>query len=133
MKVVFGLFALVGVGIFLAFKLGGVGSFDPAEQAKKLQDAVKPGMTWQQVADQFPPKKFRVVIIGDSGFPQDGPDVKFDRPAFEKDAAAGAFKLGFGFVYLYGAESQFDVSFDDGGKVTSVNRRMTMSDLMSPK
>lgn len=133
MKVVFGLFVLVGLGIFLAFQFGGVGSFDPAAQAKKLTDTVKPGMTWQQVEALFPPKKFRVVFIGDSGFPQNGQDVKYDRASIEKELAAGGLKLGFGFVYTFGAESQLDVSFDGEGKVESVDRRMNMSDLLSPK
>lgn len=133
MKVVFGLFVLVGLGIFLAFQFGGVASLDPAEQGKKLQTTVTSGMPWQQVADQFPPKRYSVVFMGDQGFPQGGPEVKFDRAAFEKDFTAGNLKLGFSFVYIYGAESQFAVSFDADGKVGSVDKLATMGDLLSPR
>jgi len=130
MKVVFSLFVLVGLGIFLAYQFGGIGSFSPADQAAKLKAEVTPGLTWQQVADKRPPRRYRAYIMTDKGFPGLGAEVKFNRAEFEPLVKDGTFSMGFLFMYLFDGEHQYEVNFGPEGKVTSIEKMMTIHDLL---
>ena len=133
MKVALGLLVVVVIGLFIAFKVGGVGGFDPAEQAKQLQAEVKPGVAWQQVVEKFPPKKMAAVILDPEGFLMDSAELKYDRAIVEQMIKDGGYKHGFKFIYIFDASNQFEVRFGEDFKVTSVDRMMTMDDLLNPR
>lgn len=131
MKVVIISFILVVVGLYLAFHFGGIGSLDPAQQAEQLKADVTPGMTWQEVADKRPPKRYQTFVQLEDGSIREAPEVKFDRGEFDAAFKASGYPLGFNFVYIFGAESQYSVAFDPEGKVTSVDKLTTLGDLLA--
>lgn len=129
MKLALGLLLVVVVGLVVAVKFGFT-SMDPAKQGEQLKTDVKAGMTCYEVFDKFPPKRMVGAIYNDRGFLVDSPEIKVERSQFETNFKAGAYNLGFKFIYIYGAESQWEVVFDPEGKVLGVEKRLTMGDLL---
>ncbi|MBB6431266.1 hypothetical protein HNQ40_003072 [Algisphaera agarilytica] len=128
MKVLAVLLVVVIVGVALLVKFGGVTDFDPAAGADEFISQVQPGMSWQQVVDIRPPKKFAAFSNNPNRL--HGPIVKFDEAAFATKIQNGSYNLGFFFEYRFDAENAYNVNFDEQGNVTSVEELMTMSDLL---
>ena len=133
MKAILGLLVLIVLGVFLAYQFGGVGSFDPEQQAQKFNATVKAGMTWEQVAKDFPPKKFAVYGRDDTGSLIRANEEKFILADFEKKVKApapGGFPDGFDFCYTFSGEHAYVVTFDSAGNAQSISKARTLGDLM---
>ncbi len=130
MKAILALVVLIGIGIFLAFKYGGVGSFDPEEQAKQFNVTVKPGMTWQQVMEKYPPKKLAVYGRDDRGLKRRSNEDKFVKADFEAAVKAASFPDGFDFCYFFSGEHAYAVRFNAAGAVEEITKATSLGDLM---
>ncbi|MEO0515206.1 MAG: hypothetical protein AAF086_07925 [Planctomycetota bacterium] len=130
MKVLVVLLVLVVALVALVVKFGGVLSFDPAAGAQQFVTDVQPGMTWQQVVAVKAPKKYAAYKDDPESMMGHGPIVKFDEARFASNMQSGSFPLGFFFEYTFDAEHAYNVSFDGQGNVTSIEERMTTSDLL---
>ena len=130
MKAVLGLIVLIGVVIAAMFGLGLFSSEDPQVTLDNLRNAVKPGMTWQQVADVREPRKFtrvRFSAMGGRTQPE-----KFDRAKIADAISKNEFATGFAFEYRFSNAHAVEVIFDSQGAVETVAKLATVSDLMPP-
>lgn len=120
MKVAFAAFVIILLGIFLVYQFGFKG-FDPAQQAERLKADLKPGMTWQEVADLYPPKKVRLFAEGGEDSPArwTNPE-KFDRAQWTSLMAKGTGPTMFAFQYVLSPAYIYDIHFDASGKMTHI-------------
>ena len=123
MKVVLGLIVLIGVVIAAMFGLGLFSSEDPQVTLDNLKNSVKPGMTWQQVADVREPRKFtrvRFQAMGGRTQPE-----KFDRAKIADCISKSEFSQGFTFEYRFSNAHALEVIFDDQGTVEALGDLLT--------
>ncbi len=131
MKLMLGLFLAACLILFLVWKFG-ISGFSPEEQGAQLQAQVKPGMTWQEVADIHKPGKFRANRVDDDGFTVKGLPAKFD-PAQVEIAIKNGLPVGFVFEYFLSGDHHYMVYFDSQGKVTGpVEKVRNIKDLLNP-
>jgi hypothetical protein len=137
MKVVLILIIIVAVGGFIAFKYGGIGSFDPSEQGRQVKAAIKPGMTYQKVMELAgEPREYsslirkvemvdgeEVEVFSESIY------VRFDKARFIKRLDDGELKWGFAFPYDYSKSVAFQVNFAGDGTVIDVHDLITEADI----
>jgi hypothetical protein len=131
MKAIGVLIVLVLVVLGGVYLLGGFGSMSPEEQAANLQAAVKPGMTWKEVAEVHEPRRFAAYNFNAMG--GHGPEVKYDPDAIEKGVQNGGFQQGFAFFYRFTNAHAYEVSFDPQGTCVDIEKMMTTSDLIQGK
>lgn len=130
MKAILGLLVLIVLAVYLAYQFGGVGSFDPEKQATEFNATVKPGMTWQQVVEKFPPKKMAVYGRDETGSLFRANEEKFILANFEKFVKAPGFPDGFDFCYTFSGEHAYVVTFDSAGNAQGISKARTLGDLM---
>jgi len=130
MKVLVILMVLVIAVVALVVKFGGVMAFDPAAGVEDFMENVKPGQTWQQVLDVKTPRKYFIMREDKEGFVGPGPEIRFDADKFATRMQANAPARGFMFKYAFDTENIYDVYFDAAGTVTSIEKPMTMGDLL---
>ncbi len=130
MKAILLLIVLIVAGVFLAYQFGGVGSFDPQQQAKQFNATIKPGMTWKEVMDKYPPKKLAVYGRDDTGGIIRTNEEKFILANFEKVVQTPGFPDGFDFCYFFSGEHAYVVNFDAAGTAQSISKARTLGDLM---
>ena len=130
MKAMIVLIVLVGAVIAIAFGLGLFSSEDPQVTLDNLRNAVKPGMTWQEVADVREPRKFtrvRFQAMGGRTAPE-----KFDRAKIADAISKNEFSQGFAFEYRFSNAHAVEVIFDSQGTVETVAKLATVGDLLTP-
>jgi len=138
MKAIVVLVLMGAVACGAIYYFGGYASFDPTEQGRKARDAIKPGMTWKQVADMAgDPKEYQVYQEHRRGTGDNeriiltpGAYNKFDRRRMAERIAASELPHGFIFRYNFSAQAAFSVFFDDRGSVVEVADGTTMTDLL---
>lgn len=131
MKPILGIVVVIAIALFVVWKLG-MSGFSPEEQANKLQNSIKPGMTWQQVLEIHEPGKFRAFALDASGFMIQGSAMKFTREEILPGIKAGKLPVGFAFEYFLSNEHHYRVNFDGQGNVSSpVERLATINDLLN--
>ena len=128
MKFIFGLMLLMGIGLFLAFKYGGMLDMpSPEEQAQDLLAQIKEGMAWDQVADLKNPGK---IALSDFDR-RTGHESKMD---YDRDLVSRLVqnnKCPEGFIFFYDFVAvAFQVHFDPVGAHTVVYHEKTMKDLL---
>lgn len=131
---------LAGLAVFLAFKFGGVGSFDPTTQGEELKAKLLPGMTWRQVIALQEPRKYcifhektRRVGGMDLTTVEAGIPIDFDETRIADAIRDGTVPYGFQFPYRFSAQCSFDATFDRNGLLTAVADTMTMADLLDTR
>jgi len=130
MKVVLGLIVLIGAIIAVMFGLGLFSSEDPQVTLDNLKNSVKPGMTWQEVADIREPRKFTRVRFNAMGG-RTQPE-KFDRAKIADCISKGEFSDGFAFEYRFSNAHAAEVIFDSQGTAETVADMVTVGDLLTP-
>jgi hypothetical protein len=137
MKIVLILIIIVAIGGFIAFKYGGIGSFDPSEQGRQHKAAIKPGMTFQKVIDVAgEPREYSTVIrkvetvdgMEIETF-SDSVAVRFDKARFLRRLDDGELQWGFAFPYDYSRSVAFQVNFAGDGTVIDVQDLLTEADI----
>lgn len=129
MKVLIVLMVLVGAGIAAAYYFGGFTTLDPAAQAQAIRQEVKPGMTWEQVADLHEPN--RLYPIDFNTINGEGQPIDFDRANITKLIADGGLPSGFLYKFNFSQAHAVGVTFDGAGKVLSVDDLRTTADLFT--
>jgi hypothetical protein len=136
-KVIVIVMLLAGAAVCIAYFVGGARSFDPTEQGRQAQAAIKPGMTWQQVVDAAgKPVSFQTILEktarGVTTY-QRGATVKFDPASLPSEMANKVHAHGFVFIYNFSAQSRFSVEFDGDGVAQSVQNEPTVADLLDTR
>lgn len=130
MKVVLGLIVLVVVVIAAMFGLGLFSAEDPQVTMDNLRNSVKPGMTWEQVAEIREPRKFtrvRFQAMGGRMQPE-----RFDRAKIADAVSKNEFADGFAFEYRFSNAHAMEVVFDSQGTVEGIDNLPTFGDLLTP-
>ncbi len=141
MKIIFGLFVVIGVGWAALYYGGGYGSFDADEQARTAKAAITSGMSWTQVFDiAREPRKYRIMVkkkrrVGgqDIEYLVPSPLVKFSKDRLVQRLAENSLPDGFVITYNYSNREAFTVTFDGAGNVSSIEDATTMADLLQTK
>ena len=141
MKVIFGLFVVIGLAWVALYYGGGYGSFDPDQQGRDAKAAIKPGMPWTQVFKiAKEPRKYRIVNmkkrrVGGTEIEYFEPSalVKFSRDRLVQHLADNTLPHGFVITYSYSSREAFSVTFDGTGLVTSIEDAFTMADLLQTR
>lgn len=123
------LFVLVVAGVAAAYYFGGFSTLDPAAQAKEIQEKVKPGMTWEQVADVKQPR--RIYPIDFDTINGEGHPIDFDRGNIANLVSNGSLPNGFLYRFNFSDAHSIGVSFNHEGKVVSVDKLRTAADLFT--
>lgn len=131
---------VAGLALFLAFKYGGVASFDPTAEGEAFKAQLAPGMTWQQVAALYAPKKYSVYYeftqkVGGNEFVElrTTAPTDFDEAHLAQRLKAGEMPHGFQFPYHFSAQCSFAVTFDQAGVLSEVVDTLTMADLLQTR
>jgi len=125
MKVMLVLMVLIAIGLFLAFKLGGIGGFDPARQAEDLKTLAQPGTKWSVIVAKFPPRKMRGIGVDQHGIPAQGPQLDYQANTVEtfiKNAEQ------FLFDYRFSGDHAYQLSFSPTGELISCEKQGTLLD-----
>lgn len=136
-KVIVVVILLAVAALLVAYYAGGTRSFDPTEQGRQAQAAIKPGMTWQQVVDAAgKPQGCQTILEkkqrGETTY-QRGMMVKFDAESLTQEMANRAHPYGFVFTYNFSAQSKFAVTFDKRGVALSMEDEPTVADLLDTR
>ncbi|MAE65870.1 MAG: hypothetical protein CMJ18_16490 [Phycisphaeraceae bacterium] len=133
MKMVFALILLVMIALGVVY-FANTASFDPTATGQAAKDAIRTGMSWQEViAATQAPSKFSVnILYNDGGIEvvNQGQLQKFDEQQLSQGLESGAIELGFVFEYRYSEKVSFAVDFDEQGNVAEVRDLMTMTKLL---
>lgn len=140
MKFLIGLVLVGGIVLSVVY-VSSIKTFDPTDQGKKAKAALAPGMTWNAViANAGKPGKYRTMmrvkerIAGDEvEIIKPGAQLSFDQSLFESDFKAKNMPDGFIFEYVFSHQAAFAVSFDSGGRSTSIEDLRTMADLLGTR
>ena len=131
MKALLMIFAIVVLAIGVLYYFTDLSSFDPAAQAAQIQDNVRLGMTWEQVADVREPVRFSP--LSSETFNGRRQAQKFNRTSFGSFVKDRQFPEGFVFAYNFSDAHAVEVFFDEQGTVVDVVRPMTAGDLIQGK
>jgi hypothetical protein len=135
LKVIVGVLVLGGIGLAIAYYVGGAGSFDPTAQGRKVRAAITPGMTWQQVINVAgEPGKYQTILPKKhGGTPEPGALVRFDRNSLVQELATNVHQYGFVFPYTFSEARRFLVYSDPKGVVEYVADAVSMADLLDTR
>lgn len=128
MKALLVIFAIVVLAVAGLYFFTDLSSFDPAAQAAEIRQNVKPGMTWEQVVEVRAPVKFEPV--NSEAFNGRRQSQKFNREQFAAAMEQGHYPEGFVFPYMFSDAHAIEVIFDEDGKVSSLQKPPTFSDLL---
>lgn len=127
MKGLIVLIVLIGIGLWAVYQFGGFAELDPATQMAQMEQGVKEGMTWEQVADLREPKKLTVFDFSAEFNPER--EMDFNRQQLANMIANNQLDGGFKFRYDFSQAAAYEVYFDETGKVTEHGKGRTVSDL----
>ena len=130
MKVIIVLFVIVVAIVAAVVHFGGLTGWDPAAELNEFKSTVKPGMSWEQVADFKKPKKYQAYSA--EGFGGLAPAQDFNPDNIRRAVEGSKFEDGFLFPYSFGADAKYEVHFDADGVVTQVVKAATAADLLGP-
>ncbi|MEM6392497.1 MAG: hypothetical protein AAF797_06960 [Planctomycetota bacterium] len=122
MKVILGLFVVLG-GIGAAVYYSGAFSMDVEGEVQAFKDGVKPGMSWEAVMEVKAAKKVEYWMDLDWRLPI---DLDVDQ---HKARLAGPNATAFRFPYVFSADDQYYVEFNETGTVLAVTPKRTLKDL----
>ena len=131
MKLIISLIVIAGIVLFLVFQFGGYATLDPAKQMEQFKNNVKPGMTWQQVADVRAPSKY--VPLSPDTINGERQPVKFNRDRLAQKIKDDGLKHGFLFRYRFTDADGYKVVFDSAGEARHVTEMFTKRDLLEGK
>lgn len=131
MKFLIGLIIVIALALVAVYNFGGFDSLDPAAQAAQFKTSVKPGMTWDQVADVQAPRK--LVPLDPGTFNGERQALDFDRNTTAAAISGGAYPYGFVFKYQFTDAEAYQVIFDETGTTVAVEDLMTARDLFEGK
>ena len=119
---------LIGVLVF-RFATSSTESFDPAAQGRETRAKIQRGDTWTDVLEKAgDPSRWRG---GTSDFDFNYID-KYEvdtRDVIVKGIENGDYGLGFSFLYRFGSEVTFAVNFDETGKFTNIQDKVSAKEL----
>ncbi|WP_432797255.1 hypothetical protein [Poriferisphaera sp. WC338] len=134
MKVLFGLFVIIGLALGATYYFGGFATMDPETQQKELLANVNLGMDWKDVVDyQAPRKVSEFAMKNQGGMKVLGKNVATEFKKDDLNDRVTNNKIGYGFVftYKYSGSHITDVEFDTKGKVVNISHPTTMKDLLN--
>ncbi len=138
MKIVIGLFAVIGVIGYFVFTSSDFSNFDPSQQGRDARAAISVGMSWDQVAEAAgTPLKYRPLQKAGSGPGADqlgrvkvGPELKFTEGGLQDRLTQGTLPHGFVIDYVFSQSVAFRVTFDSKGQMTGAEDLVTMADML---